>query len=212
VRFTLTFDGELHSTGNGSRKRMRKWEVRKHFDPQLRELWTLHPALIELMWRRYWPRAGGWYIEGHHSTDHSREPILINDDDIDLLSVQELGGRKFFPLIRSSLLLTCFLKILFLRKEMPGKIYQGGDIDNRIKTLLDALTVPKDPSLIIDEDTDGIDFPIYCLLEDDSLISGISVDTQTLLTGQEVSPATVRLIIEVDVRATQARAYNTLFL
>jgi hypothetical protein len=100
VRFTLTFDGELHSTGNGSRKRMRKWEVRKHFDPQLRELWTLHPALIELMWRRYWPRAGGWYIEGHHSTDHSREPILINDDDIDLLSVQELGGRKFFPLIR----------------------------------------------------------------------------------------------------------------
>jgi hypothetical protein len=41
--------------------------------------------------------------------------------------------------VRNSFALHCGLKVLFLRKEPPGKVYQGGDIDGRIKTLLDAL-------------------------------------------------------------------------
>ena len=56
--------------------------------------------------------------------------------------------------------LTCGLKILFLRKEGPGKlILQGGDIDNRLKTLLDALKMPSDLSEIVKDAT--IDDPIF---------------------------------------------------
>ena len=54
--------------------------------------------------------------------------------------------------------------------------------------------------------------PIYCLLEDDSLISSLSVNTQTLLTGQNANVSQVRLIIEIDVRVIESRAYNSLFL
>jgi hypothetical protein len=180
--------------------------VRKRFDPQLRELWHVHPALSELRFRRYWPRSGGFYIESHHRTEEERQPIQVNDGDIDLLADQKLGGKSFFPLVRSSLLLTCSLKILFLRKETPGKIYHGGDIDNRIKTLLDGLCVPRDQSMVIQDDN-NTDEPMFCLLEDDALISGLSVDTQMLLTGENASPATVHLVIEVVVRA-QAQAYN----
>jgi hypothetical protein len=212
MKFTLTYDGELPSTGNSSRKVEKKWEVKKHFDPQLRELWAVHPALREMQYRSTWPKSGGWFVEGHHSVDtKDRKRQVKTEDDIDLLELATCEGRTFLPLVRSSLLLTCGLKILFLRKETPGKIYQGGDIDNRIKTLLDALSVPKyKESVVVSDQT--VSDPIYCLLEDDSLISSLSVDTQTLLTGQDANVSQVRLIIEVDVKVSQSRAYNSLFL
>lgn len=213
MKFTLTFDGDLPSTGNGgSRKALKKWEVKKHFDPQLRELWDTHPSLVELKRNPTWPITGAWRADAHHSyniiedTPRERKPNEIN-----LIEPIVCAGRSFVPLVRSSLALHCGLKILFLRKETPGKIYQGGDIDNRIKTLLDALCAPNDPCLVIKDDT-TINDPIFCLVEDDALISSLSIDTQTLLTGQGANVASVRLVIEVDVRVAQSRAYNSLFL
>jgi hypothetical protein len=35
--------------------------------------------------------------------------------------------------------LICRLAITFLRREDPGAVVHGGDIDNRLNTLLDAL-------------------------------------------------------------------------
>jgi hypothetical protein len=35
------------------------------------------------------------------------------------------------------------LNILFLRADIPGKVVQSGDIDNRLKTLFDALRMPQ---------------------------------------------------------------------
>ena len=48
MKFTLTYDGELPSSGNGSKKLEKKWEIRKHFHPQLVELWNVKPALKQL--------------------------------------------------------------------------------------------------------------------------------------------------------------------
>ena len=67
---------------------------------------------------------------------------------------------------------------MILRPEKPGGIIvQSGDIDNRLKTLFDALClppqtnqIPKDEGLSINES------PMYCLLEDDSLITSIKVN------------------------------------
>jgi hypothetical protein len=73
------------------------------------------------------------------------------------------------------------------------------------------LCAPRDPGNVVRSD-DTISDPIYCLLEDDSLISSLSIDTQTLLTGQNSDVSEVRLVIEVDIRATQSRVYNSLFL
>jgi hypothetical protein len=119
----------------------------------------------------------------------------------------EKHGAWFRPLVRESFALHCGLKILFLRKEQPGKVYQGGDIDGRIKTLLDALTMPRRVEQVL-ERTGSRLHPIYCLLEEDSLVSGIQVETERLLTDQNHPADYARLIIEVDVSVRQAMIYN----
>jgi len=108
----------------------------------------------------------------------------------------ERGGRRFLPLVRKTLALECSLKILFLRKEDAGRVYQGGDLDNKIKTLLDGLSVPQREQVIPDA---TIDDPIYCLVEDDALITGLEISTHRLLSRPNASKHEVRLIIEVDV-------------
>jgi hypothetical protein len=54
--------------------------------------------------------------------------------------------------------------------------------------------------------------PIYCLLEDDSLVSGLDVQSERLLTDKSHPVDYVRLTIEVDVRVRQAMIYNQSFL
>lgn len=154
--------------------------------------------------------------EMHHSVEypatvpeHFQNIGGIADKWVDLCKEIEVGGRKFLPLIRNSLALQCALKIIFLRKEEPGKVYQGGDLDNRIKTLFDALSVPNSDQI---EEDSAVRDPIYCLLENDCLISGPSVETHRLLSRPDSEIDEVRLIIEVDVRVTRARAYNQVFL
>jgi hypothetical protein len=104
-------------------------------------------------------------------------------------------------------------KVLFLRQEPPGKIYQGGDIDGRIKTLLDSLAMPQHKEqIILDKTLSSHADPIYCLLEDDSAVSGLHVESERLLTDQAHSKDFVRLIIEVEPRVRQATIYNYSFL
>lgn len=51
------------------------------------------------------------------------------------------GNQDFIPLITEDMEIRCGLDILFLRPEEPGMIVRGADLDNRLKTLLDALKV-----------------------------------------------------------------------
>jgi hypothetical protein len=129
---------------------------------------------------------------------------------LDLCEAVEKHGGWFKPLVRETFSLHCGLKILFLRKEPPGKVYQGGDIDGRIKTLLDALTMPQHREQVLEKIGDRL-HPIYCLLEDDSMVSGLQVETERLLTDQNHPADYARLIIEVDVRVRQATIYNQSF-
>lgn len=75
------------------------------------------------------------------------------------------------------------LDVTLLRPEAPGSVItQGGDIDNRLKTLLDALRMPKTDAEIPKGDTPGQDEgPFFCLLEDDNLVTHLSVTTDRLL-------------------------------
>lgn len=114
----------------------------------------------------------------HHSVAVSSSENRPEWPHVDLCSKIEVGGRKFLPLVRDALALRCGLKVLFLRKENPGRVYQGGDMDNRLKTLFDSLSIPNADQIVDDPD---LEEPIYCLLEDDRLISGLSVETDRLL-------------------------------
>lgn len=206
MKFTLTYEGELRSNDDYRRK----WDIRKHFHPQLQELWRISAPLQSIEKIARVPKEGYFIIETHHSVqDANFQRPEEGPETIELLAPIASGGRYFKPLIRNTLALHCGLKILFLRKENPGRIYQGGDLDNRLKTLFDALSVPNDSQIVNDP---TIEDPIFCLLEDDALIKSIDVDTQRLLTRPNASQHEVHLVIEIDVRVTEAHMYNQPFL
>lgn len=79
-------------------------------------------------------------------------------------------GFNFVPLVTQELDLICGLDILFLRPDRPGSIWKG-DIDNRIKTLLDALALPLPSDDYNLRTPEADEQPFFCLLEEDKLIT-----------------------------------------
>ena len=77
----------------------------------------------------------------------------------------------------------CEIEILFLRRDHPGHglIRSGGDIDNRIKVPFDALRMPQSCDELSGGPPQSGEDPFYCLLQDDRLITAVSVTTDRLL-------------------------------
>jgi hypothetical protein len=102
------------------------------------------------------------------------------------------------------------LQVVLLRPEPPGRlITQGGDIDNRVKTLFDSLTMPRHPAQDlpagITPTADEAPF-FYCLLEDDNLVTAVDVRTDQLLE-PGVDPSEIEATIVVKTR-TFAKAWG----
>ena len=115
---------------------------------------------------------------------------------------------RFVPLVSPSLHLICELRIFLLKQEPPGSIItQAGDIDNRLKTLFDALRVPAENEIPKGAKPKSDEDPFFCLLESDSLISRIAVDTDRLLKPTQKS-TDVHLDIQVTTRPTQTLIGN----
>lgn len=223
MKFTLHYDGPLPSSGNKPKPEA-KWAIRRKIDPQLRDLWASHRSLKWVEGNRHFPKDGGTVLtQGHHlypgplkgRRRDAADPAI--QEIIDLCEPIEKFGVEFRPLVRETYALHCGLKVTFLRKEAPGKVYQGGDMDGRIKTLLDALAMPQHKEQMIPEPefskSDKALYPIYCLLEDDSMISGFDIESGRLLSAHDVpSDDWVKLMIEVDVRVHQTTIYNQSFL
>jgi len=175
MKFTLVYRGPVKP--NGDRKH--KHKLRRAFHPQLKDLWRLPPL-------------NALATDPHHylslDPQHAAQSVIC-----------QWGGFAFAPVVSNRLKLRAHLEILFLRPEEAGKIiHEGGDIDNRIKTLLDALRVPTEGELP-EEDTPANDeSPFFCLLEDDALITGLSVVTDRLLGGTQAGEAL--LVITVQAR------------
>ncbi len=93
------------------------------------------------------------------------------------------------------------LEIILFRPQEPGSIFlEGGDIDNSLKTLFDALQMPSQAQEIPKNDSPKDDEdPFYCLLEDDKLISSITVKTHQLLKDYDRATS-VELLIVVETK------------
>jgi len=77
---------------------------------------------------------------------------------------------------------------------------QGGDIDNKLKTLLDAFSVPQVNQVPAKDCPTTDEQPLFCLLEDDSLITSLEIKTGRLLRPSR-TPADVSLLIHVTTRS-----------
>jgi hypothetical protein len=188
MRFHLTYEGPLLGSSTGSPRARHKHEIRKVFHRQLKYLWQ-NTWLHEMNYGA-WP---GSLIE-------PRTPL--NEA---LASIYGRGKYRFVPLVREQFTLTCSLDILFLRADVPGRLVQSGDIDNRLKTIFDALRMPTNDSEMGDYAVgpDEGEDPFYCLLEDDKLISHVAVATDMLLEPIQGTVHDARLII--DARITPYR-------
>jgi len=187
MKFRLTYQGPLLAPNNGNRRAKHKHEIRKQLHPQLRRLWEQHPYL---------------------KVARQPDPLLGTTTSESLLRhLMEEHYRfryHFVPLVTAELSLTCSIDILFLRPTMPGQIINSGDLDNRLKTLFDALRMPsqKDELGGFDEPPDD-EVPFYCLLEDDRLISHVSVETDVILEAipnkSTIDPNDARLIMTINL-------------
>ena len=209
MKFTLRFDGPL-----GSNKPREKWAIRHQIHPQLADLWQTNHVLRRARNLAIIPDGSAGDGDGSYVTftqHHTRDSIEPNPSvavgQIDLFgSIMRHTGR-FVPLVRESLALVCELDILFLRKEEPGSlIKQGGDIDNRIKTLFDGLRMPTDAGEF--GSSGEVPEPMYCLLEDDSLVTALNVRTDRLLSRPQADVSEVSLVIGVTVKVTHVAQYN----
>jgi hypothetical protein len=177
MRFRLMYRGKLKSNGS----KQDKHDIRRQLAPQIHDLSHREPLSS-------WGACFG-------SEAVPCWPYAPHD----------VGGVKFIPIIFSGLHLIARLDILFLRPEDPGKVVtQGGDLDNRIKTLFDGLRVPKLGEL--PQKIDGSTSPLWCLLEDDALVMEFSMRTDRLL---GVESDDVLLIVTVTVGASQHVIKNT---
>ena len=113
----------------------------------------------------------------------------------------------------------CAVEILFLRSGSKKALLNQGDLDGRLKTLLDALSKPDDnqgyDNRAIGKSTQN---PLYVLLENDRQITKISVETDTLLesvstTNPESYGANdVRLVISVSLTPAEPANWSMPYL
>ena len=110
------------------------------------------------------------------------------------------NGIQFVPLVMKGAFV-CDLWIELLRRDMPGTIFSGGDLDARLKTLLDGLRLPLSAqevhgfSATGDPDKDRC----LCLLADDSLITKVEIATHRLL--RSARPGEQSTDVEIRIRA-----------
>ncbi len=167
MEFHLLYAGDLiRSGGNTNRRTWEKHCLRRHFHEQLKNLWETNPAL-----KYYGDKVLQW--------DHKpSEPFLQS-----LAKRYERSGIGFIPIATEANGLVLSLDVLLLRPEQPGAILNSaGDIDNRMKTLIDALRIPADGNEMKRRDGDDPDpNPMYCLMTDDKLVTTLKVQTDRLL-------------------------------
>jgi hypothetical protein len=190
MEFRLTYQGKLLAAQqddvDSSARRIHKHNLRTHFHGQMQELWNTHNSLKNLATVVY--AAAEEPAGATRLHQHARR--------------HELHGVRWAPLVCDAYGLACSLNILFLRPEPKGKLYTG-DLDNRIKTLFDALEIPDQKKNKLPEDFEaGIQpRPFFCLLENDRLITQFTVTSDRLLV-PNVEPGTVHLVIEVKTSIT----------
>ncbi len=184
MNITLHYQGPLKSNAGRRDKHL----IREALHPQLAQLWEHEP--LNGVKDRF--------------LDPQRKPDNPPGGNNLLYSV---GGHRFACIVSSRLHTTAALDIKLLRPERPGGLVgQSGDIDNRLKTLLDALTIPQHENSLPDGFAPQAEqMPFFCLLEDDALVTSLSVEAERWLHPTAASSSEVIAII----RATTSTRIKT---
>jgi hypothetical protein len=186
----LTYRGPLPSSqGKGNGRKKAQLEMRRDFHRQLIGVWQ------------------SWSFLQNFSGDFQKLPEKSMKSHADTFYKASVGRFSFVPLVVTghALKLVARLSIKLLSRDEPGSIVHQGDLDNRLKILFDALSLPQANQLPEDAAPNVNETPLLCLLEDDKLITALSVTTGMLLrpSVSEESKTDVELDISVDVKTSE---------
>lgn len=171
MEFRLIYGGPLLGASRTDTRSTHKDDIRRVFHLQLKHLWQTSPALRE------WVRG----FEGIRAQDYLADRYQCN-------------GVSFIPLVTEDLGVGVKLDILMLRPDQPGMtLMQSGDIDNRLKTIFDALRIP----LIGERCDPNGEQRVFCLFDNDKMVNHVSVTTDLLLGETKINE--VRLVITVTI-------------
>lgn len=194
MEFRLTYDGKLLSTRGPvtqdqalAGKRETRWEhkhdIRQRFHQQLKRLWEIHPALRE------WSGAA-------HDPDQHQPPTELER----LRAKYAQSGFDWVPLVTPELKLNCHLDILYLRNGARGDVLSSADIDNRMKTLIDALKIPGLGEIDKSVTPAADQKPFFVLLSSDALVTKLTVEADMLLEATDAKLQDVDSRVVVTVR------------
>ena len=174
MEFTLYYEGMLKSNC----KPVDKHKMRKIFHKQLMQLWDQHP------------------LKGF------KDLASVQKDKDKFSLCLQVGDFNFVPRVSAQMSSIAELDITILQPDRIGILNNKGDIDNRMKSLLDSLKVPHEPNALPKSVTpDEDENPFYCLLEDDSLVTRLNVRTEQWL-GKANDSKEVLAIIHVTTKLT----------
>lgn len=186
LEFVLRYHGPLPSNCGLKAKHA----IRRHLHPQLLALANSQPFFRaatdpRLPVAEY--RQGRLKPLAPHGLTHFRARV---------------GAFEFVPFIHRFGSMVCELTITWLRRGGPGNLLHGGDLDNRLKCLLDGLRMPQDENDLGGYQPSSDAQPLFCLLEDDALIAKLTVSTYDLLVplARDHGARDVDLLIHVAVR------------
>ena len=164
-RFTLYYRGELKSNGDAEHKH----KIRSVFHPQVERAWKQSELF---------------------QTIESEKTELSHEDYLNKESVKRSEFR-FIPLLTEG---TVELEVTLLRPGPLGYIISGGgDIDNRLKTVFDALQIP-DENQVKNLMSSYKPDPFHCVMRDDKMVSHVSVKTAQFLEVPDNSKEVVLVI------------------
>ncbi len=202
LEFRLTYEGQLTSTrvwveaqacpncghtpaAPKDGKAEHKHVIRKHFHSQLKQLWQVNPVL------KRWVEQSNMKL----AVLGRKPPTLSEIAD----NFTDPHPFRWLPLATEDSQLICALDILYLRGDARGGLLNNADIDNRVKTIIDALKMPKPSQLPGDASPTADEDPFFVLLEDDSLVTRLSVDADVLLspTNPNLGQTDSRVVVSV---------------
>ena len=192
MEFRLILRGELPPDKRGTVPV--KHAIRREHHPQLRTLWQQHPALRGAFDPKMNIRHSG----------RSRIEELANDND--------RFGFRFIPLVKKRDF-ACSLDILLLRRQEPYRAFDPvGDLDGRVKTLIDGLRMPQQHQEVGGYKPAPDEDPFFCLMDDDSAIFNFHVAVDRLLIPAEPNEPQRDIIAIIGVRVTTFAGHQIAYM
>jgi hypothetical protein len=195
MRFSLKYEGPLKSSNSRKTHVADKNRLRWYFSDQLERLierGNFSRLPLNETYRAVKKRDLIGPVEGG---------IKLNLKNV---SGSSLSNIWYFSAIDRSFDVACSLNVRMDRRERPGHLFETsgentGDLDNRFKTLFDALRMPHSEDEARPNEDDPAKSYCVCLFEDDSMVSNLTVSTHPSL--EELPPGHIKLTIDIEIKA-----------